>query len=129
MEMSMNRVLFSSASDHWSTPTELYTKLNEEFNFNDDPCPLHGTGGLDRSWGSSVFVNPPYSDILLWIKKASNEATKGKTVVLLVPSRTDTKWFHDYAMKATEIRFLRGRLRFGGSKNSAPFPSCLVIFR
>lgn len=124
------QVMFSSASDHWSTPEDLYTVLNQEFHFTFDPCPLHSTfDGLSIEWGSSNFVNPPYSDIKSWMKKGVEEANKGKQVVFLVPSRTDTKWWHDYAMKADEIRFLKGRLKFGGSPNSAPFPSVLVIFK
>jgi site-specific DNA-methyltransferase (adenine-specific) len=126
----INKGLFSSARSHWSTPKELYLELNKEFHFDDDPCPLHGTGGLDRDWGRSTFVNPPYGrEITAWLKKAHEESLKGKTIVCLVPSRTDTRWWHDYCMRAVEIRFLRGRLKFGESKNSAPFPSAVVIFK
>ena len=78
--------------------------------------------------GGATFCNPPYSEISVWVQKAVNEAKKGKTVVLLIPSRTDTKWWHEYIMKAQEIRFIKGRLKFGGSKNSAPFPSAVVVF-
>lgn len=127
--MKGQRVLFSSASDHWATPTEVYDALNQEFKFTDDPCPLGGNGGLDRAWGGSTFVNPPYSEIGAWIKKGAQEAQAGKTVVFLIPSRTDTKWWHEFVMTATEIRFIKGRLKFGGAKNSAPFPSCVVIWR
>lgn len=123
------RVHFSSVTDHWSTPKDVYEALNKEFNFNDDPCPLNGEGGLDREWGTSTFVNPPYSKIKEWCKKAHDEWGKGKTVVMLIPSRTDTRYWHDYIMKATEIRFIKGRLKFGNSKNSAPFPSAIVVFR
>lgn len=126
----MNRVLFSSSSDEWATPAATYDALNAEFQFADDACPLGGdANGLMREWGSPCFCNPPYSDILPWMDKAANEAAHGKTVVLLVPSRTDTRWWHDYAMKATEIRFIRGRLKFGTATTGAPFPSCVVIFR
>lgn len=123
--------LFSSASQHWSTPKELYRVLEAEFNFNDDPCPLHSvTDGLYRDWETRVFLNPPYGrEITKWLRKAYSESQKGKLVVCLLPSRTDTKWWHDYCMQADEIRFLRGRLKFGNSKNSAPFPSAVVIFR
>lgn len=124
----MNRVHFSSITDHWSTPSIVYHELNKEFNFNDDPCPLHGANGLDRPWGSKTFVNPPYSELSKWAKKAYEEYCCGQTVVMLIPSRTDTKYWHDYIMKATEIRFIKGRLKFGNAKNSAPFPSCIVIF-
>ena len=126
----MNRVVFSSASDEWATPADTYAALNAEFGFRDDPCPLGGSeNGLMREWKSPCYVNPPYSDILPWMDKAAAEASQGKTVVLLVPSRTDTRWWHEYAMRAAEIRFIRGRLKFGGAKTPAPFPSCVVIFR
>lgn len=126
--MSFNKVMFSSATDNWSTPKDVYVALDAEFNFNDDPCPLNGSGGLEREWGGATFVNQPYSELKLWIKKGYEEAQKGKTIVFLIPSRTDTKWWHEYVMKAKEIRFIKGRLKFGGSKNSAPFPSAIVIF-
>lgn len=120
---------FSSESVHWTTPKSLYNKLDDEFGFDDDPCPLHGEGGLDREWGYTTFCNPPYGRAInAWIKKGYEESLLGKTVVFLIPSRTDTKWWHEYIMKAAEIRFLKGRLKFGDSKNSAPFPSAIVIF-
>lgn len=76
------------------------------------------------------FVNPPYGrEIGRWIKKGFEEWRKGKTVVFLIPSRTDTAWWHDHIMKASEIRYIRGRLKFGDAKNSAPFPSAIAIFR
>ena len=125
---NMNKVLFSSISDEWKTPESLYNKLNQEFHFDFDPCPLGGVKGLEIEWGKCNFVNPPYSDIKNWCKKCYEESLKGKTVVLLIPSRTDTFYWHEYCMKAKEIRFVRGRLKFGDSKNSAPFPSCIVIF-
>jgi len=127
----VNRGLFTSASQHWATPKDLYTVLDKEFHFNDDPCPLHSViDGLYRDWGSSTFLNPPYGHVItVWLKKAYNESLKGKTIVCLLPSRTDTKWWHDYVMEAQEIRFLRGRLKFGDAKNSAPFPSVVVVFR
>ena len=84
--------------------------------------------GLKVEGGKSNFCNPPYSDLKTWLKKGYEESLKGKTVVFLIPSRTDTIAWHDYVMKAKEIRFIKGRLKFGGSKNSAPFPSALVIF-
>lgn len=127
--MTFNKVMFSSATDHWSTPKEVYDSLNREFNFNNDPCPIGGTDGLSNDWFSSNYVNPPYSEISAWAKKCYEECQKGKTVVMLIPSRTDTKWWHEYVMKASEIRFIKGRLKFGGAKNSAPFPSCIVIFK
>jgi len=129
MRQSGRRVIFRATCDHWATPEALYQALEAEFGFIDDPCPLHGKGGLDRSWNSPCFVNPPYSEIDRWMEKAAIEAAQGKTVVVLVPSRTDTRWFHDYAMNATEIRFIRGRLQFGKAKWKAPFPSALIIFK
>lgn len=123
----MNRVLFKSTHDNWKTPIDVYRTLDAEFGFRDDPCPLGGSGGLDRMWGSPFFMNPPFSEIGKWIKKAHNESMDGKTGVLLIPSRTDTRWWHDYVMTAKEIRFIKGRLRFGDAKHNAPFPSCIVI--
>jgi hypothetical protein len=122
--------LFSGKSWEWSTPKEVYSELDGEFHFTHDPCKLGGTLGLLEPWGTSNFVNPPYGPGLSdWFSKAILEQAAGKTSVLLVPSRTDTRWFHDYAIKyATEIRFIRGRLRFGNSTNTAPFPSMLAIF-
>ena len=126
----MNRVVFSSASDEWATPADTYAALNAEFGFRDDPCPLGGSeNGLMREWKSPCYVNPPYSDIPSFMEKAWMEHEAGKTVVLLVPARTDTRWWHRYAMRASEIRFIKGRLRFGNAKNSAPFPSAVVIFK
>lgn len=130
MKTSLNRVVFSSATDEWATPSDVYESLNAEFGFVDDPCPMNGNvSGLMREWQSPCFVNPPYSNIPAFMEKAVIEWEQGKTVVLLVPSRTDTRWWHRFAMRATEIRFIKGRLRFGGATNSAPFPSVIVIFK
>ena len=128
--MSINRGLFTSNSIHWKTPEILFTALDQEFHFNYDPCPLYSTEDkLNTQWGTSTFMNPPYGrEIIKWVAKAYEESLKGKTIVCLLPSRTDTKWWHEYVMKAKEIRFLRGRLKFGDAVNSAPFPSCIVIF-
>jgi hypothetical protein len=127
----LNRGLFTSASQHWETPQDLYQDLDLEFGFNDDPCPLNSmTDGLSRSWGTSTYCNPPYGkETGKWLRKAYEESLTGKTIVCLVASRTDVPWFHDYAMKASEIRFIRGRLHFNGSKINAPFPSAIVIFK
>jgi site-specific DNA-methyltransferase (adenine-specific) len=108
--------------------------LDREFQFDFDPCPANSgwwrSDGLIDEWGQRSFCNPPYGNqIPRWISKAYEEYLKGKLVVLLIPSRTDTAWWHDYVMKATEIRFIRGRLKFKGATNSAPFPSCIVVFR
>ena len=128
--MSVNRGLFTSASEHWSTPSDLYAVLDAEFGFDDDPCPLKSEeDGLDREWGQSTFVNPPYgSAIGKWMKKAYNESRKGKTVVCLIPSRTDTRWWHEYVMEARkeskkEIRKLEHLIRFGRKINTAATPS------
>jgi site-specific DNA-methyltransferase (adenine-specific) len=127
-----NEVMFKSTHDNWSTPKDVYEELDQEFNFNYDPCPLNENpnfDGLKENWGSSTFVNPPYSKIKDWCEKAYSEWQKGKIIVMLIPSRTDTKYWHDYIMKATEIRFIKGRLKFGNSKNSAPFPSAIIVFK
>jgi phage N-6-adenine-methyltransferase len=131
-------VHFSSETDTWATPQDFFDELNEEFNFTLDPCCLPSSAkcdkyytpeddGLSKSWdGEVVFMNPPYGrEIGKWMKKASEAKA---TVVCLVPSRTDTRWWHDYAMKG-DIRFIKGRLKFGDATNSAPFPSAVVIFR
>lgn len=125
------KVMFSSASDNWKTPGDVYKKLNDEFNFDFDPCPLSDIpvfDGLAISWGERNFVNPPYSRIKDWTRKCYEQHLDGKLVVLLIPSRTDTAYWHDYIMKADEIRFIRGRLRFGDAKSCAPFPSAIIIF-
>ena len=132
-----NNVHFSSETNDWFTPKDFYDKLNEEFNFTLDPCPLgwnemdentRPESGLTRSWDNEVvFCNPPYGrEIGHWIKKASE--ARGGVVVMLIPARTDTRYFHDYIYGKAEIRFIRGRLKFGDSKNSAPFPSMVVIY-
>ena len=126
----VSRSLFSKKSDDWSTPVSLYRELDSEFKFTDDPCPLGGVDGLVRDWGTRVFCNPPYSNIKGFLEKARVEMEKKtELAVFLVPSRTDTKWFHEYLYHKAELRFIRGRLKFGESKNSAPFPSMLAIFR
>jgi site-specific DNA-methyltransferase (adenine-specific) len=132
--LPVRSVHFSSATDEWATPLDTYRALDAEFHFTYDPCPLASDDGLNvdglaSDWGDVTFCNPPYSDIARWVKKAWAESQQGKTVVLLIPSRTDTRWWHDYCMKGAEIRFIKGRLRFGSATTSAPFPSCVVIFR
>lgn len=123
------KVLFSSASQHWATPTELYAELDKEFGFTMDPCPLQSLSqdGLKRSWrGERVYCNPPYGrGIGEWLAKAE----EAELAVFLLPSRTDTKWWHEHAMKATEIRFLKGRLKFGGATTGAPFPSVVLVYK
>lgn len=139
----MDKVLFSSKTDLWSTPQDFFDKLNEEFNFTLDPCATdsnHKCGkyftidddGLKQNWeGNIVFCNPPYGrKIYKWVEKCYNESKKQRTtVVMLIPARTDTKYFHEFIYhKAKDIRFIKGRLKFGSSKNSAPFPSMIVVF-
>lgn len=125
----MNRVLFSSASQHWATPTAVYAALDAEFHFTLDPCPLmdDARDGLSQSWyGERVYCNPPYGrEIGMWLAKAHEPAL----AVYLLPARTDTRWWHEYAMHADEIRFLKGRLRFGNAKTGAPFPSVVLVYR
>ena len=129
----MNGVMFSSASAHWATPSDVYAALDAEFHFTLDPCPLGGGDrlimehdGLARSWaGERVYCNPPYGrGIARWLAKAP----EADVAVYLLPARTDTAWWHDHAMHATEIRFLRGRLRFGEAVSTAPFPSAVLVF-
>jgi len=122
---------FTSTKDEWNTPRSLYEKLHKEFDFDFDPCPENPTfDGLNIEWGTSNFVNPPYSNWQKWVKKGFKEYKKGKLVVFLLASRTDTKVFHEIILPfASEIRFIKGRLKFGGSKYGAPFPSVIVIFR
>ena len=135
--MKNNKHWFSSETDEWYTPRDFYAELHKKYSFTLDPCALDSSAlcdkyytpkddGLIQDWdGEVVFMNPPYGrDIGKWMKKAYE--TKG-TVVCLVPARTDTAWWHDYAIKG-QIEFIRGRLKFGGNKNSAPFPSALVVF-
>ena len=136
------KVLFSSKSMEWATPREFFRKLDSQFNFTLDPCAKSHNAlcskyftpdddGLIQDWsGNKVFVNPPYGrGIGQWVKKSYEEGCKeGTTVVMLIPARTDTKYWHDYVMKADEIRLIKGRLKFGGGKNSAPFPSAVVVF-
>lgn len=124
----MNRVHFSSLSPHWATPKAVYDQLHKEFDFTLDPCPLE-TPTLDcmRSWaGERVFCNPPYGPE---IQKYLVKAREAECAVYLLPARTDVKWFHAHCLDANEIRFIKGRLKFGDSNNGAPFPSMVVIFQ
>ena len=134
-------VHFSSETAEWETPQSFFDALNDEFGFTRDVCATidntkcgfyFGTGddGLIQDWTFDVcWMNPPYGRTIgKWVKKAYESSLQGATVVCLLPSRTDTAWWHDYAIKG-EVRFLRGRLKFSGHKNSAPFPSAVVIFK
>lgn len=137
-------VMFSSKTDQWATPQWFFDGLNEEFKFTLDPCAdefnhkcqkyfTKEQEGLSKDWGGeTVFCNPPYGrEILLWVKKCFDEVHSGdcQCAVMLIPARTDTQWFHKYIYKQAEIRFIKGRLKFGDSNNSAPFPSMVVVFR
>lgn len=135
----MNKdILFSSKSFEWETPKNIFDDLNREFRFTLDvaatpkntKCDFFYTkeqDGLQQLWLGKVWCNPPYGrNIGKWVEKAYKSKA---TIVMLLPARTDTKWFHDYIYNKAEIRFIRGRLKFGGCKNSAPFPSMVVIFR
>ena len=140
--------LLSSKTDEWSTPQSHFAKWNEEFGpFDLDPCataenakaPKYYTreqDGLKQTWEGKVWVNPPYGrKIDEWVGKAFRSVNyypqpTADLVVMLLPARTDTRWFQDFCIEyASEIRFIRGRLKFGGAVNSAPFPSALVIFK
>jgi phage N-6-adenine-methyltransferase len=128
----------TKVTNHWMTPVALYDKLNEEFHFSSfDPCPLleSNMNGLEVSWGNQgdcVFCNPPYSNIKQWCIKAREEQLKGIKVVMLIPSRTSTGYFHDLIQPFAEVRFLRGRIAFvnqdGKSQGPAPFPSMLAVY-
>lgn len=129
----MNRVLFSSKSPHWATPKALYDELQAEFKFDFDPCPLgeteqDGSAPLFTHWaGRRVYCNPPYDKK---ITRFLDRAREAELAVFLLPARTDTKWFHNLVLPfAKEIRFVKGRLKFNDSKNSAPFPSMIVIYQ
>lgn len=140
----INAGMMSSELPNWGTPQELFDELNQEFNFTLDVCAedwnakcdqffTKETDGLSASWGEATcWMNPPYGrEIKDWMAKAVEEWNAGATVVCLVPARTDTAWWHDYAMQG-RIRFLRGRIKFvhpdGTTKQSAPFPSAIVVF-
>ena len=147
-------VMFGKASDEWSTPRDFFSELNQEFRFDLDAAANETNRCCDEwieadmdaltlPWHSigrrppTVWLNPPYSDCSAFIAKAAEEAREGCTVVCLVPSRTDTRWWHSHVWDrdrnqprlGVEIRFIKGRLKFGNSQNSAPFPSVVIIFR
>lgn len=130
----MDEIHFSHETDSWYTPTALLEQLAKEFGpFDTDPALKTkkidwDTDGLNTEWGVRTFTNPPYSALEKWCGKAYREFEKGKLIVLLIPSRTDTLAWHNYCMKAQEIRFIKGRIVFEGASAGAPFPSCVVIF-
>jgi phage N-6-adenine-methyltransferase len=133
-------VHFRSQSDEWPTPIELFNQLNARYHFQTDVCATTENSkcerfytkeqdGLKQAWTDTCWMNPPYGrEIGLWVRKAHESARDNNaTVVCLLPARTDTRWWHDYCADA-EVRFLKGRLKFGGATNSAPFPSAVVVF-
>ena len=141
MDKNTTKVMFSSKGQSWSTPNDFYAKLNLEFGFTLDPCATEEDtkcenyhtsedDGLAQDWsGNIVFCNPPYDNMKGWAKKCYEESLKPNTkVILLCPARPDTRYFREYIMKAKEIRFVEGRLKFGESKNPAPFPSMIAVF-
>ena len=137
------KVLFSSKSMEWATPRDFFRQLNTEFAFDLDPCAQSHNAlcskfftpeedGLIQDWGGhTAFVNPPYGrGIKDWVRKAYEEGQKeNTTVVMLIPARTDTRYWHQYVMNSDEIRLIKGRLKFGGGNHSAPFPSAVVVFK
>lgn len=139
--MSSVSIHFRSTTDLWATPQEFFDHLDQEFGFELDVCALPGNAkcarfftpeidGLKQKWTGVCWMNPPYGRVICeWIRKAYESSCQGATVVCLVPARTDTRWWHDYVMKASDVRFVRDRLKFGGHENSAPFPSAVVVFR
>lgn len=142
MSNKLNNGLFTSNTDEWTTPQAFFDKLNAEFDFTLDPCATKQNAKCERYYtkeedglkksreGECVFCNPPYGrEIAKWVKKAHEEAKQGAMVVMLIPARTDTSYWHEYIFGHAEVRFIKGRLKFNDSKNSAPFPSAVVIFR
>lgn len=138
----MNDAMFSSNTEEWATPQSFFDALDAEFHFTLDPCSTdenakcakHYTkeqDGLAQDWtGETVFCNPPYGrEMPKWIAKCAEHGAGGGIAVMLIPARTDTKAFHKYIWGMAEIRFVKGRLKFGGSRNSAPFPSMVVVFK
>lgn len=140
--MNYKQTLGGAGKDEWETPLDTFQDLDREFHFDLDACASHENykcdmyytkedDGLSKDWaGHTVFCNPPYSNIKPWIRKCYQEGHKPNTIVVaLVPSRTDTQWWWNYVQHRAEVRFICGRLYFGGSKINAPFPSAVVIYR
>ena len=137
----INSSWYSHSTDVWGTPQSVFDKLDSEFHFTLDPCAIESNAkcghfyspeqdGLKQDWGGEiVFCNPPFSQMAKWVEKCSTEAKKENTkVIMLIPARTDTAYFHDYIYNKAEIRFIRGRLKYNDGKRPAPFPSMIVIF-
>ena len=133
-------VHFSSKTDLWETPQDFFDRYNAIYGFTLDVCALPDNAkcntyftpeqdGLSQEWVGVCWMNPPYGRaIAKWVQKAFESAKHGATVVCLLPARTDTRWWHDYCQRG-DVTFVRGRLKFGGHKNSAPFPSAVVVFK
>lgn len=131
---------FMSEKQDWTTPRPFFDHWNDRYSFTLDAaaephnalCDRYFTpedDALSQDWTGSVWVNPPYTaGIGKWVRKGFEEAQKGATVVMLIPARTETRWWHDYVMRSAEIWLIKGRMRFGGSPINAPFPSCVVVF-
>lgn len=139
--MTINKGLLSSTSNQWETPHAFFNRLDAEFHFTLDAaaspenakCGNYYTeqdNALRQIWRGVVWCNPPYGRVIgRFVEKGYKEAQlRQAIVVMLIPSRTDTRYWHDHVMKAKEIRFVKGRLKFGDSSNSAPFPSAVVVF-
>lgn len=139
--MKFTEGMRSSNTDNWPTPKDLFDNLDKEFHFTLDVCASKDNAkcpryfditidGLSQDWNNEIcWMNPPYGrSISYWVEKAYNTGLNGGLVVALLPSRTDTRWFHDYVIKANEIRFIKGRLKFGNAKSCAPFPSLIAVF-
>ena len=135
------KALFSSATDSWETPQDLFDYYNKIFKFDIDLCAEESNAkckiyyskevdSLKQDWKGTCWLNPPYGrEIHLWMKKAYDASVENDAcIVALIPARTDTKWWHDYVKKAYKVEEIKGRLKFGNAKNSAPFPSAVVIF-
>jgi len=136
--------MFTSATDDWETPADFFSMLDTEFHFTLDVCASASNSkcprffstddnGLSQSWSGVCWMNPPYGrEIGEWVRKAYEESQRGATVVCLIPARTDTAYWHDYVMRSSEVRLVRGRLHFGGKADkghNAPFPCAVVVFR
>ena len=141
--MANIQACLSSKTDNWATPQDFFDKLNEEFHFTLDPCAneenhkcdlfyTKDQDGLTKDWGGHVvFCNPPYGkEIAEWVRYSYEQSQKpNTTVVMLIPARTDTRYFDDYIYGKAEIRFIKGRLKFGDATTAAPFPSMVVVYR
>ena len=140
--MAISPTLYASRTDEWPTPAAFFAELDREFGFTLDPCATRQNAtcprfftedddGLVQDWGAqTVFCNPPYGRAVgAWVRKCHEAARAGATVVLLIPARTDTRYFHQWIYGKAELRFVRGRLKFGDGRQSAPFPSLVAVFR